>query len=213
MAGIGIGDNRPACGDRAGGLLAFMTALAVRCRGAGAPWRTRVTPRRFRGSDGPLRGWVAIPGRDVSCSGASRARRVYVDDESPKRRIAIRPVLDGQDRGSPGTNTTCFARGASARTGPMPRPLARGRRRDHPANAPLPRRDPGIRPRTAYPAIGISHPRGDGVLLLALEAGGQDLPPADRGRMGVRPWPRGDINGVLLRRRPRAAPPPTALVR
>ena len=74
-------------------------------------------------------------------------------------------------------------------------------RRGDPADAALRRRDLRLRPQG--PAGDLHHPpRGDGILPLALGQDRQDLPPADRGRVGIR-LPRRDQDRLLLRRRPR----------
>ena len=79
-----------------------------------------------------------------------------------------------------------------------PRHAARdreGRRRRHPPHPALRRHDLRLRPQEQ---AGDLHdpPRGDGILPLALGQDRQELPPADRGRVGIR-LPRRDHHRLL----------------
>ena len=80
------------------------------------------------------------------------------------------------------------------------RDQGRRRGRPHPADAALRRRVVRLRQGQAA-GHQRDAPRGDGVLALALAADGQGLPPAHRGRVGVR-LPRRHHDRLLVRRRP-----------
>ncbi len=133
---------------------------------------------------------VPIPGGTFTM-GSPEDEEGRQDDEGPQHQVADRPVLDGQARGHLGRVRRVRLQPRhqeEATRGDRPRQAGRDReerRRRHPPDAPLRRHDLRLRPR--QPA-GHLHdpPRRDGILPLALRQDRQDLPPAHRGRVGIR---------------------------
>ena len=147
----------------------------------------------------PIPGGTFVMGSPRERGEARRGRRAAAPGRD-------RPVLDGQVRGHLGRIRPVRLLARPEEEEPRegrPHQAARDReegRRRHPPDPALRRRDLRLRPQR--PAGHLHHPpRGHGILPLALGQDRQDLPPADRGRVGIR-LPRRHQDRLLLGRRP-----------